>query len=99
MPGGGFTRQANYSEGLLIGHRWYERAAFAPAFPFGHGLTYGAFAYSNLAVNGRVVSFTVTRTSGAGCDTAQLYLGSPSAATDPTVPLKVCLSLSLGKYL
>ena len=90
VPGNGFARQSNYSEGLLIGYRWYDKAAFAPAFPFGHGLTYGAFTYSNLAVAGRVVTFNVALTSGAaGCDTPQLYLSSPTAASDPAVPVKV----------
>ena len=85
----GFERCSNYTEGLLIGHRYYERNALTPAFPFGAGLSYGAFAYSALAVAGRVISFTLTRTAGTGCDTPQLYLGSPAAAGDATVPLKV----------
>lgn len=90
VPGNGFERQSNYSEGFLIGYRYYEKNGIVPAFPFGHGLTYGAFTYSNLAIAGRVVSFKVTRTSGtAGCDTPQLYLGAPGAASDPTMPLKV----------
>ena len=68
----------------------YEKNAFAPAFPFGHGLTYGAFSYSGLAVAGRSVAFNVTRTAGAAgsCDTPQLYLGAPGARDDPAAPLK-----------
>ena len=89
VPGGGFVRQSNYTEGHLIGYRWYEKAKFLPAFPFGHGLTYGAFTYSALAVAGRTVSFDVARTAGAGCDTPQLYLSAPDSATDADVPLKV----------
>lgn len=89
VPGDGFQRQSNYTEGLLIGYRWYEKNSFTPAFPFGHGLTYGAFSYTNLQIAGRLVSFTVTSTSGAGCDTPQLYLSSPTASTDPSEPLKV----------
>ena len=89
VPGNGFTRQSNYTEGLLVGYRWYEKNAFTPAFPFGHGLTYGgAFTYSALSISGRVISFNVS-SSGTGCDTPQLYLGSPTAAADPTVPVKV----------
>jgi len=88
VPGGGFVRQSNYTEGLLIGYRRYEKAGFKPAFPFGHGLTYGSFAYSRLSVAGRVVSFSVAAT-GAGCDTPQLYLSAPTAATDAALPLKV----------
>ena len=89
VPGGGFTRQSNYTEGALIDYRWYEKNAFAPAFAFGHGLTYGSFAYSALSIAGRTVTFTVARTAGAGCDTPQLYLGAPGAAADPALPLKV----------
>ena len=92
VPGNGFERESNYTEGLLIGHRWYEKNAFAPAFPFGHGLTFGSFTYSDLAVAGRVVSFNVARSAGSAanaCDTPQLYLGSPGAASDPALPLKV----------
>ena len=90
VPGGGFPVQTNYSEGLLIGHRGYERMGLAPAYPFGHGLTYGSFTYSGLSVSGRDVSFTLTRSAGSlGCDTPQLYLGWPTAASDPRVPLKV----------
>ena len=91
VPGNGFTTQSNYTEGLFIGHRWYEMNKFTPAFPFGHGLTYGAFTYSSLTTVGRIVSFTITRSSGdaASCDTPQLYLSSPYAGTDPTIPLKV----------
>lgn len=83
--------QANYTEGLLVGYRWYDKHAVAPAFPFGHGLTYGAFSYSGLAVAGRAVSFNVTRTSGATgcCDTPQLYLGFPGASSNPAEPVKV----------
>ena len=73
----------------MIGYRWYEKAGFQPAYPFGHGLSYGSFTYSNLSVVGRAVSFSVTLASGAGCDTAQLYLSAPTAGSDPAVPLKV----------
>lgn len=39
LPGDGFVLQANYTEGLLVGYRWYDKNGVAPAFPFGHGLT------------------------------------------------------------
>ena len=51
-------------------------------------LTYGGpFTYSGLVVSGRTISFKVT-SSGTGCDTPQLYLSAPTAATDPALPLK-----------
>jgi beta-glucosidase len=73
VPAGGFARQSNYTEGFIVGYRWYDKHGVAPAFPFGHGLTYGDFKYTDLVVSGRTISFTVTRTAGAGCDTAQVY--------------------------
>ena len=84
-------KEVVYSEGQLNGYRWYDRRGVVPAFPFGFGLTYGVFDYSDLTVNGRNVSFVVTRRPGrhAGCDTPQLYISFPAAATDPSVPAKV----------
>jgi beta-glucosidase len=83
---GSGTKEANYSEGQIVGYRWYDKHNVAAAFPFGHGLTYGGFTYSDLTVTGRTISFTVT---GTGCDTPQIYLGYPTATTDVQVPVKV----------
>jgi beta-glucosidase len=61
-----------------------------PAWPFGHGLTYGNSTYSKLTIEDRptrTISFQVTTTGG--CDTPQIYIGYPGAATDPKVPIKV----------
>ena len=74
---------------MLVGYRWYDKHSFAPAFPFGHGLSYGTFTYSGLVVAQRNVTFTVTRATGSGCDTPQLYLSAPTASSDPAVPVKV----------
>ena len=40
----------DYLEGLYIGYRWYEKENIEPLFPFGHGLSYTEFSYSNLRV-------------------------------------------------
>ena len=81
-----------YSEGLLVGYRWFDQNNVAPLFPFGFGLSYTTFRYSGLQVeNSSVdgvtpvrVSATVTNTgSVAGSDAAQLYLGYPAAAGEP----------------
>lgn len=91
----GFTQdqynvlQSNYSEGQITGYRWYDKHGVTPAFPFGHGLTYGTFTYAGIQVVGRTVSFDITRTAGTGCDTAQVYLSYPDAKADPAVPVKV----------
>jgi hypothetical protein len=80
----------NYTEGVKIGYRWYQSQNITPAFPFGYGLSYTSFSFSNLSVgafnaNGRAtVTATVTNTgSKAGADVAQLYVGDPAASQDP----------------
>ncbi|MGW4245167.1 glycoside hydrolase family 3 C-terminal domain-containing protein [Nocardia sp. NPDC004722] len=79
-----------YSEGSQVGYRWYDAQNKDPLFPFGFGLSYTEFEYSNLTVSGPdgdgkvTVSATVTNTgSRDGADVAQVYLGSPSAAGEP----------------
>jgi beta-glucosidase len=79
-----------YSEGVNIGYRWYQSQNITPAFPFGFGLSYTKFSFSNLAVgafnaNGTATATaTITNTgSVAGADVAQLYVGDPAASQDP----------------
>jgi len=90
FPGNGSTVQ--YSEGIDVGYRWYDANSLSPLFPFGFGLSYTQFSYSNLQISpasvdgtGDVtVSATVTNTgTRAGSDVAQLYLGDPSASGEP----------------
>jgi beta-glucosidase len=47
-PGVGFPPEAYYTEELLIGYRWYDANEVEPVFPFGHGLSYSTFQYSDL---------------------------------------------------
>ena len=69
-------RTAEYREGPFVGYRYYETAGVDVAFPFGFGLSYTTFAYSDLQVGDDAVSFTVTNTGGvAGADVAQVYVG------------------------
>ena len=89
VKAGGFERQANYSEGQIVGYRWYDKRGVAPAFAFGHGLTYGFYKYSSLGIEGRAIKFLMEREYGkAGCDTAQVYLAPPNAQSEPGTPLK-----------
>ncbi|WOX25660.1 beta-glucosidase family protein [Streptomyces solicathayae] len=78
-----------YSEGVHVGHRWYDAQGVAPLFPFGHGLSYTSFAYSGLVVvpragGGLDVTFTVRNTgTRAGTEVAQIYAGpSPDLELD-----------------
>ncbi|WP_322974030.1 discoidin domain-containing protein [Actinacidiphila oryziradicis] len=90
----GVNGTVQYSEGLDIGYRWYDAHNVAPLFPFGYGMSYTSFSYSNLQVgaltNGQAtVTATVTNTgSRAGADVAQLYIGDPGAAGEPPHQLK-----------
>jgi beta-glucosidase len=83
---------AYYSEGLKMGYRWYDAQNIAPLFPFGHGLSYTTFAYSNLQVSPAqsdgttpfTVSFTVRNTGNkAGADVPQIYAGFASSYGEP----------------
>lgn len=77
----GKKQNAEYREGLYIGYRYYETANKAVRYPFGYGLSYTTFAYSDLKVNAENVTFTLTNTgSCAGAEIAQLYVAKPDAA-------------------
>jgi len=80
-----------YSEGMYIDYRWYTQNKVTPAFPFGHGLSYTTFAYSDLVVDSaaQTVSAKVTNSGAvAGAEVAQLYLGFPESADTPPIQLK-----------
>lgn len=67
----------NFEEGIFTGYRWYDKTETIPAYPFGHGLSYTTFAYSDLRVSGCDVTFTVTNTGDAvGTEIAQVYIGA-----------------------
>ena len=78
---------ANYTEGLKVGYRWYDAESKEPLFPFGFGLSYTTFSYSQLKVaSGKSVevSFTVKNAGArAGAEVAQVYLGLPASAGEP----------------
>ena len=87
-PGQNGTVQ--YSEGINVGYRWYDAKGLTPMFPFGYGLSYTTFSFSNLKIGSltpggaATVSATVTNTgSRAGADVAQLYVTDPAAAGEP----------------
>jgi beta-glucosidase-like glycosyl hydrolase len=91
----GTSTGVSYSEGVDIGYRWYQSQNITPLFPFGYGLSYTKFSFSNLNVgafnaNGvATVTATMTNTgSVAGADVAQMYVGDPAASQDPPEQLK-----------
>ena len=89
-PGTGPQHQTveHYSEGVFVGYRWYDAKKITPLYPFGHGLSYTTFAYSNPVLSAKelttaaptlTVEFDVANTGGrAGAEVAQVYLGLPS---------------------
>jgi beta-glucosidase len=86
-------RVVRYSEDLQMGYRWYEATGTEPIFPFGHGLSYTTFTYSDLSVtevrasDGHTtlrVDYTITNTGErAGMETSQVYLTLTDEAGEP----------------
>jgi beta-glucosidase len=97
----GVNGTVQYSEGVLVGYRWYATRHVTPLFPFGAGLSYTTFAFGHLSVRpapgGTVrVTAAVTNTgSRAGADVAQLYLGDPAATGEPAEQLKAFQRVTL----
>lgn len=80
-------KTTHYKEGLYVGYRYYDKAGVPVRFAFGHGLSYTAFAYSDLTIEGRRIGVTVTNTGEqAGAEVAQLYIAPPQDG--PYRPLK-----------
>jgi beta-glucosidase len=100
-PGSG--GKVDYNEDIDVGYRWYQSQGLTPLFPFGYGLSYTTFAFSNLAITGfntagdASVSATVTNTGSlAGADVAQLYIGDPASTGEPPWQLKGFERVSLN---
>ena len=73
-------KQAQYREGIYVGYRYFDTAGKAVAFPFGYGLSYTTFAYSDMKATAEGATFTVTNTgSVAGTEVAQLYVSKPGS--------------------
>lgn len=73
---------ANYAEESLVGYRWYDRKQVPVAYPFGFGLSYAQFVYSNLEVQptseGFDVKFDLANTSSVDAEeVAQVYVSRP----------------------
>ena len=78
-----------YREGLFVGYRYFTTAGIDVAFPFGYGLSYSSFEYSDLAVNEEGATLTVTNTSARdGAEVVQLYVSAPGGVFGPARELK-----------
>lgn len=102
------TNRVDYKEGVFVGYRGYERQGIEPQFPFGHGLSYTTFGYSDLKIapaNERAsesaklydISFTVKNTGArVGAVVTQLYIADPkSDVPRPPKELKGFAKLNL----
>jgi beta-glucosidase len=86
---------AVYSEGMLVGYRWYDAKHLTPLFPFGFGLSYTTFALRKLVAapargaNLVKVSFDIANTgTRTGAEVAQLYVADPRNTGEPPRQLK-----------
>lgn len=71
-------KNTEYREGIYVGYRYYDKAKKSVRYPFGHGLSYTTFAYSNLIVRDRKVSVQVKNTGAvSGAEVVQLYIAAP----------------------
>ena len=76
----GAGRTVQYREGVYVGYRYYQTAGVPVAFPFGYGLSYTSFAYSDLKVTADSVTLTVTNTGARdGAEIVQVYIAKPGA--------------------
>lgn len=82
----------DFTEGLAFGYRWYDQQGKEPLVPFGHGLSYTTFQYSDLAVSSVTpapnasarVRVSITNAGAvAGAEIVQLYLAYPQQAGEP----------------
>src|ERR1700722_11388570 len=99
----GVNGTVQYSEGVDVGYRWYNAQKQTPLYPFGYGLSYTTFGFSNLHVGAlpaggaATVTATVTNTGNvAGADVAQLYVTDPAASGQPPLQLEGFQRVSLA---
>ncbi len=84
------TNRVVYKEGIFVGYRGYEHNGTEPLFPFGYGLSYTTFKYSNLTADEHGVSFDVTNTGSRGGDAVPEVYVAPqhSGVPRPSKELK-----------
>jgi beta-glucosidase len=85
----------NYTEGLLVGYKWYDARGFSPLFPFGYGLSYTTFNITNAKLSsgtilaaGFQVDFDLQNIGArAGAEVPQVYLALPANLNESPVRL------------
>jgi beta-glucosidase len=95
------TFSVNYDEGLKVGYKWYDAENKPVLFPFGYGLSYTTYSYSDLKVNAggetTTVSFALKNTgSRAGAEIAEVYAALPASAGEPPKRLVGWSKVELG---
>jgi len=92
-PNGTTPFNIDYTEGFNVGYKWFDVNGYQPLFPFGYGLSYTSFSFTNatlvdnlksvISPNFQVI-FTLTNTGPVqGAEVAQVYLGMPTAIDEP----------------
>lgn len=94
----GKKKDAHYREGLYVGYRYYAAAAMQVRYPFGHGLSYTTFSYSDLKIENNSVNVTVTNSGSVPAkEVVQLYITPPkSALYRPVKELKAFQKIHLN---
>lgn len=105
-PGTGKNGTVRYREGLLVGYRWFDTKNIEPLFPFGFGLSYTQFAYSELRVSPAtpadelgaraIVECDVANTGArAGAEVVQVYVAPPQIGDGPAKELRGFVKVAL----
>jgi beta-glucosidase len=98
------SKKVEYTEGVFVGYRHFDKSTVKPLFPFGYGLSYTSFAYKNLTISPPSsdqqvsIAFDVTNTgTRAGADVAEVYVGDRHAPVPrPVKELKGFKRVSLN---
>lgn len=101
-----FSPDAHYSEGLLVGYRWFDAKELPVMYPFGYGLSYVDFDYTNMSTSKKKygprgvikVTFNITNTGDMEADeVAQLYVSRVDATVEwPEKELKAFKRVTVG---
>ncbi len=77
----GLEKTSEYREGLYVGYRYFDTNAVDVRYPFGYGLSYTSFEYSDIKIDSNSVRFTILNTGDMqGSEISQLYVGKKSKA-------------------